>query len=94
MRIDEVLLTSDHVLAYTAPHQAPKRITCYDDLCHDLNSLRWIAALPGIAPAFGGHEELILDFDERVATIERFHRQPLERALEICCAPRTIAEIC
>ncbi len=93
LRIEEVLLTSDHILAHTTPHQAPERITRYTGLGHYLDSLRRIAALPGIALAFGGHEEPILDLYGRVAAIERFHRQRLERVLEICREPRTIAEI-
>lgn len=93
LRLDEVLLTSDHVLAYTTPHQAPERITRYTGLGHYLESLRRTAALPGIALAFGGHEDPILDLYGRVAAIEAFHRQRLERVLEICREPRTIAEI-
>jgi len=93
LQLDEVLLTSDHVLAHTTPHQAPERITRYTGLGHYLESLRRVAAIPDIAMAFGGHEDPIPDLYGRVAAIEAFHRQRLERVLEICAEPRTIAEV-
>lgn len=93
IQVDEVLLTSDHILAHTTPHQAPERITRYTGLGHYLESLRRVAAIPGIALAFGGHEDPILDPYGRIAAIEAFHHQRLERVLEICQEPRTIVEI-
>lgn len=93
LQIDEVLLTSDHILAHTTPHQAPERITRYTGLGHYLESLRRVAAIPDIALAFGGHEDPILNLYERIAAIEIFHHQRLERVLEICQEPRTIMEI-
>ncbi|WP_376792610.1 MBL fold metallo-hydrolase [Thermoflexus sp.] len=93
LQIDEVLLTSDHILAHTTPHQAPERITRYTGLGHYLESLRRVAAIPDIALAFGGHEDPILNPYERIAAIEAFHHQRLERVLEICKEPRTIAEV-
>lgn len=93
LQVDEVLLTSDHVLAHTTPHQAPERITRYTGLGHYLDSLRRVAAIPGIELAFGGHEDPILDPYGRIAAIEAFHRRRLEQVLEICEEPHTIAEI-
>ncbi len=93
LQIDEVLLTSDHILAHTTPHQAPERITRYTGLGHYLESLHRVAAIPDIALAFGGHEDPILNPYERIAAIEAFHHQRLERVLEICREPHTIMEI-
>ncbi len=93
LQIDETLLTSDHILAHTTPHQAPERITRYTGLGHYLESLRRAAAIPDIALAFGGHEDPILDPYGRIAEIRSFHQQRLERVLEICREPCTIAEI-
>ncbi len=93
LQVDEALLTSDHVLPRTTPHQAPEQITRFTGLGHYLESLRRVAAIPGIAIAFGGHEGPILDLYGRAAAIEAFHRQRLEQVLEICREPRTIAEI-
>src|SRR5690606_950373 len=55
--VDDVLLTADHILASTTPHQAPESITLNMGLGHYLHSLDKIAALDDVRLALGGHEE-------------------------------------
>jgi glyoxylase-like metal-dependent hydrolase (beta-lactamase superfamily II) len=93
LQIDDVLLSADHVLATTTPHMAPESITPSTGLDHYLQSLRKIAAVPGIRLALGGHENPIEDLYGRVAQIEASHRRKLERILAACAEPRTINEL-
>ena len=51
LQVDDVLLTADHILSYTTPHQAPESITNNMGLGHYLASLDKIAALDGIETA-------------------------------------------
>ena len=93
LQLDDVLLSADHVLAVTSPHMAPESITPATGLDHYLQSLRKIAAVPGIRLALGGHEQPIEDMYGRVAQIEASHRRKLDRILAACDVPRTISEL-
>jgi glyoxylase-like metal-dependent hydrolase (beta-lactamase superfamily II) len=94
LQVDDVLLTADHVLSRTTPHQAPEAITPYTGLRHYLDSLHKIARVPGVDLALGGHEEPMPRLAFRLAEIERFHRERLARVLSLCQGePRTIAEV-
>lgn len=93
LRVDDVLLTADHVLAHTTPHQAPESITSNTGLGHYLDSLEYIRGLDGIGLALGGHEAPMSDLDERIAAIRGLHEERLDRVLALCDNPRTIAEI-
>lgn len=93
LRVRDVLLTSDHVLARITPHQFPKAIAAYGGLAHYLDSLQKIRALSGIRLALGGHEEPIADLGKRIDEIAAFHRERLDRVRSICAEPRTIYEV-
>ena len=93
LRLDDMLLTADHVLARTTPHQAPEAITLNMGLGHYLQSLDKIAALKGIALGLGGHEAPIRDLGARIDQIRALHDRRLEQVLEICQVPRSIAEV-
>ena len=93
LRLDDVLLTADHVLARTTPHQAPESITLNMGLSHYLDSLDKIAALDGIRLALGGHEEPMTDLCGRIRAIERLHEERLSRVLDLCRRPMSVAEI-
>lgn len=93
LQIHDVLLSADHVLAYTSPHLAPASLTPLTGLWHYLESLRKIAAVPDISLALGGHEEPIHDLYGRIAQIEASHRRKLDRLLDACAEPRTINEL-
>jgi glyoxylase-like metal-dependent hydrolase (beta-lactamase superfamily II) len=91
--VDDILLTADHVLSFTTPHQAPESITNNMGLGHFLASLDKIAALDGISLALGGHEDPMPDFKGRIEEIKQVHKDRLAQVLEICKEPRTTAEV-
>jgi len=93
LQIGDVLLSADHVLPHTSPHMAPESITPSTGLGHYLDSLRKIAAVPGIRLALGGHEQPIGDLYGRIAQIEASHQRKLDRLLAACAEPRTISEL-
>jgi glyoxylase-like metal-dependent hydrolase (beta-lactamase superfamily II) len=93
LQIGDVLLSADHVLPHTSPHMAPESITPSTGLEHYFESLRKIAAVPGIRLALGGHERPIEDIYARIAQIEASHQRKLERLLAACAQPRTISEL-
>lgn len=91
--VDDVLLTADHILARTTPHQAPESITLNMGLGHYLHSLDKISALDDVRLALGGHEEPITNLRQRICEIRQFHEQRLQRILEICSQPASIVDI-
>lgn len=91
--VDDILLTADHVLSRTTPHQAPESITNNMGLGHYLASLARIERLDGVRLALGGHEEPMADLPGRVQEIRELHDQRLNRVLEICTEPKSIAQI-
>jgi glyoxylase-like metal-dependent hydrolase (beta-lactamase superfamily II) len=93
LQVDDVLLTSDHVLARITPHQFPQAITAFAGLENYFQSLDKIRRLSGIRLALGGHEEPIDDLATRIDEIALFHRNRLERTLAICETPHTVQEV-
>jgi glyoxylase-like metal-dependent hydrolase (beta-lactamase superfamily II) len=93
LQVDDVLLTADHLLAKTTPHQAPESITHNTGLGHYLDSLVKIEQLPGIRLGLGGHEEPMEDIYGRIGAIRRSHEERLNKVLAICAEPRSVAEI-
>lgn len=95
IRIGDVLLTADHVLPRTTPHQSPESITASTGLRHYLESLARIARLDGIALCLGGHEKPFGDLAGRAEEIRLDHERKLERMLGRLRAsgPQTMEEI-
>lgn len=94
--IGDVLLSADHVLAKTTPHQAPESITAYTGLGHYLESLKKVERIGGIRLALGGHEEPIEQVYERIQGIRASHGRKLERVIDAINAagePIPISEI-
>ncbi|MFO7664631.1 MAG: MBL fold metallo-hydrolase [Chloroflexota bacterium] len=93
LKVDDILLTADHVLSRITPHQAPESITNHMGLGHYLDSLHKIEHLPGIRLGLGGHEDAIEDMPGRIRAIRSAHDERLGRVLDICCQPKSIAEV-
>lgn len=93
LQVNDVLLTSDHVLARITPHQFPQALAAFAGLEHYFRSLEKVRALEGIRLALGGHEEPIEDLRGRIDEIERFHRERLERVREICASPSSVDDV-
>ena len=94
MRLDDVLLSGDHVLPHISPHQSPEMLAAYTGLGHYLDSLRMLKPLAAsIRVALGGHGGPIADLAGRLDEIESFHRQRLDLVLRWLEAPMTMAEL-
>jgi glyoxylase-like metal-dependent hydrolase (beta-lactamase superfamily II) len=91
--VDDMLLTADHILSYTTPHQAPESITNHMGLGHYLDSLAIIERAENIVLGLGGHEEPMHDVSGRIQEIKALHMERLEKILEICDTPKSTAEI-
>ena len=91
--VGDVLLTSDHVLGRTTPHQFPQAITPFGGLEHYFHSLAKVRRLDLVNLALAGHEEPIPDLRGRVDEIAAFHRERLMKVRDLCDRPRTIAEV-
>ncbi len=93
IRVDDVLLTADHVLERITPHQAPEAITLNTGLQHYLESLAKIEQLDGIRLGLGGHENPIEDTSKRCREIAASHDERLAEVLDFMNQPRTTAEV-
>lgn len=82
IKIGDILISADHILANITPHQAPESITAYTGLGHYLDSLYKIARVQGIRVALGGHEEPVYDVYERIIAIRASHQRKLNRVLD------------
>ncbi len=81
--IGNVMLSADHILSRTTPHQAPESITHYTGLGHYKDSLRKIEKIDGIELAIGSHESEITDVYTRIADIQHSHERKLNRVIDI-----------
>ncbi len=93
LRVDDVLLTGDLVLAAISPNIWPETITPSTGLLHYLESLDRVTALPDIRLGLGGHGGPIDDIAARAQAIRAEHSARLESILELCAEPRTVAEL-
>ena len=94
IRVDDILLSGDHVLETISPHQAPERLSLNTGLGTYLESLaRLVPLAKEIRLTLGGHEGPIHDLGERIRAIQALHLERLEQVLDLLDEPRTVAEI-
>ncbi|MEM8994173.1 MAG: MBL fold metallo-hydrolase [Acidobacteriota bacterium] len=93
VRVDDVLLTADHVLADITPHLSPESITRSTGMSHYLDSLDTVEGVGGIALGLGGHHGPIADVRARLDEIRVHHRGRLDEVLDHCREPRSIVEL-
>lgn len=94
LRMGEVLLSADHILARTSPHMAPESITPGTGLEHYRRALRTVGRLEGIELTLAGHEDPITDLPGRVDALYASHDRKLNRILDLLREqPRTVAEL-
>jgi glyoxylase-like metal-dependent hydrolase (beta-lactamase superfamily II) len=94
--VGNILLSADHILPQTTPHQAPESITHYTGLGHYRDPLRKIEKVDGIELALGGHETPIHNVYDRIWSIYASHDRKLNRVLDIvrsAAKPLSITEI-
>jgi glyoxylase-like metal-dependent hydrolase (beta-lactamase superfamily II) len=91
--LGDVVLSADHVLSRTTPHQAPESITAYTGLGHYLESLEKLRQVPGFDLALGGHEEPIPDVYKRIDQIRVSHLRKLDKVLTVIKSAKQPATI-
>jgi glyoxylase-like metal-dependent hydrolase (beta-lactamase superfamily II) len=92
----DVLISADHILEKTTPHQSPESITSYNGLGHYLEALNRVDQLEGIRLALGGHEAPIHELYRRIEQIRDSHGRKLERMIDVIDESRepiTISQI-
>jgi glyoxylase-like metal-dependent hydrolase (beta-lactamase superfamily II) len=95
-RIDDLLLTGDHILAKTIPQQWPLSVAPGTGVARYIESVERVKRLEGLRLFLPSHETLIEDPAKRLAMLLRFQRRRMERVLDVLrCAPQpmTVAEI-
>jgi glyoxylase-like metal-dependent hydrolase (beta-lactamase superfamily II) len=93
VQVDDIVLTADHILSRTTPHQAPESITNHMGLAHYLSSLDKMAARTGFRLGLGGHERPMTDVADRIGQIKRVHEERLDQVLAICRHPKSTADV-
>lgn len=93
LRVDDLLLTADHILEKITPHLSPEMITSETGVGHYLASLHKIEKIEGIRLGLGGHRGAIPDIAARAQEIARHLELRLEKVLDLCHEPRTIVDI-
>ncbi len=93
LRVDDLLLTADHILEKITPHLSPEMITSETGVGHYLASLRKIDRIEGISLGLGGHRGPMQDIRARAQEIEKHLERRLEKVLTLCQEPRSIAQI-
>ena len=81
--VGDVLLSGDHLLSHTLPHQWPESASPYAGLGHYLESLGKIGHTGGLRLALAAHEQVIHDVYRRIEVVRATHRRRLERLLEL-----------
>lgn len=93
LKVDDVLLTADHVLSRITPHQAPESLTLHTGLSHYLASLRRVEKLDGVRLGLGGHELPMDDVAGRARDIRGVHQERLEQIADLCREPQTTLDV-
>ncbi len=94
MRVDDILLSSDHVLQGTSPHQAPEHLSLNTGLGHYLESLDRLRPWANeIRLTLGGHEGPIEDLNGRLDELDALHGARLQKVLELLASPKTVVEV-
>jgi len=93
IRVDDVLLTADHILPQTSVVLAPESLMAYTGVGHYLESLQRAAKVDGVRLALGGHEQAMDAYHEVVQRTYAASIQKIERVLEECGQPSTIYEL-
>ncbi len=94
VRLHDVLLSGDHILEKTSPHQAPEQITLSTGLETYLKSLEMTRSLAKkVSLTLGGHENPVIKLEDRIDEIYKVHYERLQRVLSILTTPHTIADV-
>lgn len=93
LRVDDLLLTADHVIARISPHLGPGSLTDGCGVGLYLRGLDAIEALDGIRRGLSGHQEPIEDLPGRIAELRAHHRARLEKIRGAAAEPGSVWEV-
>ncbi len=94
LRLDDFLFSGDHILSEISPHLSPERLALFTGLGHYLESLEKVLDWSRqIKLTLGGHKKPITNLTHRIEEIRSLHEARLESVVDLCCFPKTIAEI-
>ena len=93
LQVSDVLLTSDHVLARTTPHQFPQAITPFAGLEHYFHSLAKVRKLEGSTSPSAVTKSPSGTFARGSTASRPFHRDRLAKVLALCGEPKTIRDV-
>lgn len=90
LRVGDVLLAADHILARITPLQSPEAITPYTGLGHYFESLDKIQRFEGIRLTLPAHETPIDDVGARIEEIRAHHEDRLAKVESLCAEPQSV----
>lgn len=93
LRVDEVLLSADHLLPHNSPPLWPSRMREQTGLAAYLDSLDRVEALSGVTLALGGHGGPMTDWRGRIAALRARYDDKLAALLAVAREPLTVAEL-
>lgn len=94
LKIDDVVLSADQLLARNLPPLRSEKIDPGDNLQAFLDSLNKLEALSDVRVMLGGHDEEMTQWRQRILRIREKYLQKQQQALELCCTPLTVSELC
>ncbi|CAM3543936.1 Metallo-beta-lactamase domain-containing protein [Deinococcus saxicola] len=93
LRVDDLLLSADHLLPRNSPPLMPERFQRGAGLGHYLKSLDRIEALEGVTVALGGHDGPMQNWKGRVQNLRDRYDDKLRAVLDAAAGPITIHDL-
>ncbi|MDV6373071.1 MBL fold metallo-hydrolase [Deinococcus arenicola] len=93
LRVDDLLLSADHLLPRNSPPLMPERFQRGAGLGHYLDSLDRIEALEGVSVALGGHDGPMHDWKGRIQNLRDRYDDKLRAVLNAAAEPITIHDL-
>ena len=93
MRIDDVLLTGDQVLAPITPHLSPQALHPGNGVERYISGIGRLAREEGVAHVLPAHFEPIPDLGARIKEIAEDHAHKLQRVLDHCSRGASIVDV-
>ena len=95
IRVDEVVLCGDMVVAGVTPHLAPESIQPYSGLGHYLESLSRLQDWAKEARLIlNGHDDVITNLPEQIELTKQNILRRMSKTIEALGEPLTIADVC
>lgn len=93
LRVDDVLLSADHLLPLNSPPLMPARFLPGSGVAAFLASLDRVEALDGVTLALGGHDGPMRDPRARIHALRTRTHEKLDGLLAACTHPMTIHDL-